>query len=94
MQQKQRYYPTTKNCATCRFWVGNRELSDTRKYVSTYPDTEGKCFGKYLKFKKLAKNTGTNCWQEFELMDEAYINRTLSQEVQDLITEIKDEKKI
>lgn len=90
MLQKQKFFPSSKNCASCHFWVGNRELSDNTKYILAYSDTEGKCFLRDVKVKKLAKNIGVNCWQEFELMDEAYNNRTSLEKLQDLIAKIKD----
>ena len=93
MLQKQKFFPSSKNCVSCHFWVGNRELSDNMKYVSAYADTEGKCYGKYFKLKKLAKNIGVNCWQEFELIDEAYNNQTPLQKLQDTIEDIKNDNK-
>lgn len=89
MQQKQKFFPSSKNCASCHFWVGNRELSDNTKYILAYPETEGKCYGKYFKLKKLAKNIGVNCWQEFELMNEDCNNQTTLQKLQNTIVDIK-----
>lgn len=91
MQQKQKFYPSTHNCISCHFWVGNRELSDNRKYIIAYPDAEGYCFSKLFKVKKLAKNVGINCWQEFELMDEACNNQTPLQKLQNTIVDIKSD---
>jgi len=91
MLQKQKFFPSSKNCASCHFWVGNRELADNKKYVIAYADTEGKCFLKDIKLKKLAKNVGVNCWQEFELINEAFNNQTPLQKLQDTIVDIKSD---
>lgn len=91
MQQKSKFFPITKNCASCHFWVGNRELSDNQKYITAYSDTEGKCYGKYFKLKKLAKNIGVSCWQEFELIAESCDNQSSLQKLQDTIENIKND---
>lgn len=86
---KKNYFPSTKNCATCNNWVGNRELSANQKCVIASPDEIGTCFGKYRNTKKHAKDIGLNCWVEFNLLHEDYDKQTVLQNLQQIIAEIQ-----
>ena len=40
------YSPSTKLCATCAYWGGQRQTNPTRSVVSTKePITKGECMG-------------------------------------------------
>lgn len=85
---KQNYNSKTKVCGTCKFFVGNRDLTNNKEYVIIAPDVEGKCFGKYQGKLRKAGDRIPACWVRWELLNEDNKSEAL-QELQNIIKNIK-----
>ena len=64
-----KYNSKQKKCSTCEYWVGNRTLTDNQDFVIVQSEVQGKCFGKYLRKLKTAKETNP-CWKKWSILTE------------------------
>lgn len=56
------YQANARKCATCQYWAGERELSQSRNFVEVDPTEKGVCAGKI----KNAHLSASHCCDEWE----------------------------
>ncbi len=58
---------TQQVCATCRYWMGRREIEFTGTFYKAI-DAEGKCANPYGGFRQATTNAGASCsdWESFK----------------------------
>lgn len=62
------YSPNSKVCATCNFWMGQRNLNSPRTLVKCIPGTDGDCLEGGMKRTHKMNNASCSKWQRWSVI--------------------------